>query len=139
MAAAPELLAREGSRRRPLVRTAAVVLLIAAAVAVAMRSGSHGPVTLRMRALDSAGNLQVRTVSVAGISAVRLAVEVQILTPGRISCGAPGPADVVIRFPTTSYDVNGECARVVRLPEHAGETVWLESAALHDDLTAALH
>jgi hypothetical protein len=138
MAAEPELLAREGSRRRPMARTATVALLIVATVIAAIRSGSQPSVTLRVRALDSTGNLRVRTVSVAGVSALRLAVDVQTLTPGRISCGSPGPADVVIRFRGTSYDVNGECARVVRLPEQPGETVWLESAALHDDLSAAL-
>jgi hypothetical protein len=138
MAAQPELLAREGNRRSGAGRTAAALLMVAATVLVAIRSGSQPSVTLRMRALDSEGNLRVRSVSVAGASALRLAVEVQTLSPGRISCGSPGPADVVIRFGRTSYDVNGECARVVRLPEQPGETVWLESAALHDDLSAAL-
>jgi hypothetical protein len=139
MAAEPELLAREGSRRRPWARSATVAVLVVATVIVATRSGSHASVTLTARAIDSAGRPQVRSISVTGMSALRLALDVQTLTPGRISCGSPGPADVVLAFRGTSYDVNGECARVVRLPEQPGETVWLESAALHDDLAAALH
>jgi hypothetical protein len=138
MAVEPELLARESSRPRPLARSAAVVLLVVVAVLVGLRSGSHTSVTLRTQALDDTGNVRVRTVKVAGISALRLAVDVQTLTPGRISCGSPGPADVELAFRGTSYDINGECARVVRLPELPGETVWLESAALHDDLATAL-
>lgn len=138
MATEPELLAREGNRRRPALRTAAALLLVVGTVLVATRSDNQPSLTLRVRSPDSVGNLRVRTVSVAGFSALRLAVDVQTLTPGRISCGSPGPAEVVIQLRRTSYDVNGECARVVRLPERPGETVWLESTALHDDLSAAL-
>lgn len=138
MAAEPELLAREGSRRRPLARTATVAALVVATVVVATRSGGHPSVTLTTQAVDSSGQPNRRIVSVSGSSALRLAADVQTLTPGRISCGSPGPADVVLRFRTVSYDVNGECSRVVQLPEQPGETVWLESAALHDDLATAL-
>jgi hypothetical protein len=138
MAAEPELLARDGSRRRPAARTAAVALLVVAAVLVVGRSGSRTWVMVTASAMDSTGLPTVRSVLVIGTPARQLTEDLRALSPGRIPCGAPGPADVTLAFHDVSYDVNGECARVVQLPERPGETVWLESAALHDDLAAAL-
>ncbi|MDX6209009.1 MAG: hypothetical protein QOE24_1400 [Frankiales bacterium] len=138
MAVEPEFLARGDSRRKPAGRVAAAVLLIVAAALALTRFSTHSSATLTARSVDGAGQPHQRTVAVTGSRALRLLRDLQALTPGRIPCGAPGPVDVVLAFRDASYDVNGECARVVRLPERPGETVWLESAALHDHLAALI-
>jgi hypothetical protein len=139
MAVEAELLTRDGRHRGPAARTAIVVLLLALAAGFGLvqRGGSSSGTTLVVTRTDSPSPL-AQTLTLSSRTAQALARDLGALQPGRISCGSPGPADVVIRFREASYDVNGECARVVELPEKPGRTVWLESAALHDDLAALI-
>jgi hypothetical protein len=143
MAAGSELLARDGRQAKHRGTAAGTAILAALLLALAAgpglvgRGGSSPGATIVVTRADSPLPV-VQTLTVTGKVTRTLVRDLEGLQPGRIGCGPPGPADVVIRFPQGSYDVNGECARVVRLPERPGETVWLESAALHDHLAALI-
>lgn len=136
MAVDDDLLARDepGPRRGSV----ALLVLMTVIVFAALHLFSH-PATASVRLTVQPTNAEpVRVLHVTGADARRLTADVAHLQIGRIPCGALGPADVVVTLPSGSYDINGECARVVRLPEHPGEQVWLESAALHTDIATAL-
>ncbi len=136
MAVDDDLLARDepGPRRGSV----ALLVLMTAIVFTALHLFSHPATASVQLTVQEANAAPVRILHVTGADARRLTADFTQLQPGRIPCGAPGPADIVVALPTATYDINGECARVVRLPEHAGEQVWLESTALSTDIDAAL-
>jgi hypothetical protein len=137
MAASAELLSREPRARSPLLRTMALVALAALAVAqvLAHRSPSRPRTMLEVTSVTAAGGPTSRSIPVSGATSRQLLSDLVSLQPGKISCGSPGPDSFVIRFATAAYDVNGECARVVR---EGSSTPLVESAALHDDLAALI-
>ena len=136
MAASAELLSRDVKARSPLFRVMALLALAALAIGqvLAHRPAPRPKTVLEVTSVTSTG-ATTRSVQVGGATSEKLRRDLIALQPGRISCGSPGPDSVVIRFTTIVYDVNGECARVVI---EGSSTPLIESAALHDDLAAAI-
>jgi hypothetical protein len=135
MAASVELLSREPKARSPFLRVMALVALAALAVAQVLghRAPSRPRTVLEVTSLTASGTPAMRLVPLSSKASQQLTDDLRSLQPGRISCGSPGPDGFVIRFAGSAYDVNGECARVVR---KGTTTALVESAALHDDLAA---